>query len=145
MQDGTPRAVARVVLPTPYGEFDTRAFECDRGFVYLAMARGAVAGADDVLTRIHSECLTGDSLGSLRCDCGPQLRASLRAIAAEGRGVLVYATGHEGGGIGLVDKLRAYVLQDAGADTVDANTDLGLPVDGRDYTDAAAVLEPLGI
>jgi GTP cyclohydrolase II len=143
--NGTPRAIARVVLPTPYGEFDTHAFECDRGFVYLAMARGVVTGADDVLTRIHSECLTGDSLGSLRCDCGPQLRASLRAIAAEGRGLLVYVTGHEGRGIGLVEKLRAYMIQEDGADTVEANELLGLPVDARDFHAAARILRALDV
>jgi GTP cyclohydrolase II len=145
MPQRVPPEVARVVLPTPYGEFDTRAFECDRGFVYLAMVRGLVAGADDVLTRIHSECLTGDSLGSLRCDCGPQLRASLRSIAAEGRGVLVYVTGHEGRGIGLVEKLRAYMVQDEGADTVEANERLGFPVDARDFRAAADVLRALGV
>ena len=84
------------------------------------------------MVRVHSECLTGDALGSLRCDCGVQLRQSLRLIAASGRGVLIYATGHEGRGIGLMNKLRAYVAQDHGADTVDANHRLGLPVDGRD-------------
>ena len=98
-----------------------------------------------MLVRVHSECLTGDALGSLRCDCGVQLRQSLRIIAAEQRGVLVYATGHEGRGIGLLNKLRAYVAQDEGADTVDANHLLGLPADARDYTGAAAVLEALGI
>jgi GTP cyclohydrolase II len=133
------------VLPTPYGEFDTLAFECEPGFVYLAMVRGRVAGAQEVLTRVHSECLTGDSLGSLRCDCGPQLRASLRAIAAEGRGVLVYVTGHEGRGIGLVEKLRAYMVQEDGADTVEANELLGLPVDARDFGAAAAVLRAIGV
>ena len=98
-----------------------------------------------MLVRLHSECLTGDALGSLRCDCGIQLRHALRIIAAERRGVLVYATGHEGRGIGLVNKLRAYVAQDSGADTVDANLVLGLPVDSRDYTEAAAVLAALGV
>lgn len=98
-----------------------------------------------MLTRVHSECLTGDALGSLRCDCGVQLRTSLRRIAAEGRGVLVYATGHEGRGIGIVNKLKAYVEQDGGSDTVDANLHLGLPVDGRRYDDAAAVLQSLRV
>ena len=106
---------------------------------------GDVGGGTSVLVRVHSECLTGDALGSLRCDCGIQLRQSLRIIAAEQRGVLIYATGHEGRGIGLLNKLRAYVAQDEGADTVDANHLLGLPADARDYTGAAAVLEALGI
>ncbi len=101
--------------------------------------------SDDVLCRLHSECLTGDALTSLRCDCGQQLRLALRTIAAEGCGVLIYATGHEGRGIGLVNKLRWYVEQDNGADTVDANVRLGLPVDARDYADAADVLASLGV
>jgi GTP cyclohydrolase II len=140
-----PVHVATVALPTPYGEFDGHAFETGSGHVYLALVRGVVATGPPVLTRLHSECLTGDALGSLRCDCGIQLRSSLRAIAAEGRGVLIYATGQEGRGIGLVNKLLAYVEQDHGADTVDANMRLGLPVDLRSYDDAAAVLVELGV
>jgi GTP cyclohydrolase II len=140
-----PRHIATVALPTPYGEFDAHAFECDSGNVYLALVRGAVTTGPAVLTRLHSECLTGDALGSLRCDCGVQLRTSLRAIAAEGRGILIYATGHEGRGIGLANKLLAYVEQEHGADTVDANLRLGLPVDVRTYGDAAAVLAKLGV
>ena len=97
----------RVSLPTPFGVFDVHAFERGGGHVYVAMVMGEVAGGEDVLTRLHSECLTGDALGSLRCDCGIQLRLALRMIAAEQRGVLVYATGHEGRGIGLINKLRA--------------------------------------
>jgi len=139
------REVASVSLPTEFGEFRARAFECHSGFVYLALTRGDVAGAGPVLARLHSECLTGDALGSVRCDCGVQLRLALRTIAAEGRGVLVYATGHEGRGIGLVNKLRAYLEQERGADTVDANLRLGLPVDARDYGEAAAVLTALGV
>jgi 3,4-dihydroxy 2-butanone 4-phosphate synthase/GTP cyclohydrolase II len=137
--------VATVALPTPYGEFSAHAFQCGSGHVYVALVRGDVTTDSPVLARLHSECLTGDALGSLRCDCGIQLRASLRAIAAEGRGVLVYATGQEGRGIGLVNKLLAYVEQDRGADTVDANLRLGLPVDLRRYDDAAAVLLELGV
>jgi 3,4-dihydroxy 2-butanone 4-phosphate synthase/GTP cyclohydrolase II len=137
--------VARVIIPTPAGEFEVTAFETALGHVYLAMARGDVASGRDVLARVHSECLTGDVLGSLRCDCGPQLHAALRAIAAESRGVLVYATGQEGRGIGLVDKLRAYMLQEDGHDTLDANVHLGLPADGRRYGEAAAVLRSLGV
>ncbi|HSK94999.1 MAG TPA: GTP cyclohydrolase II, partial [Euzebyales bacterium] len=141
----TPSEVANVELPTPYGPFRARAFECRGGYVYLAMTRGEVAGREHVLTRLHSECLTGDALGSLRCDCGLQLRTALRRISGEGTGVLVYATGHEGRGVGLVNKLRAYIEQDDGADTLDANLRLGLPADARDYRDAAGVLEALGI
>ena len=137
--------VARVVLPTPWGEFQAHAYETSGGHVYLALVSGEVDGADRVLARVHSECLTGDALGSLRCDCGVQLRTSLRRIAAEGRGVLVYATGHEGRGIGIVNKLRAYVQQDNGSDTIDANLHLGLPVDSRRYDDAAEVFKMLGV
>ncbi len=140
-----PRLVARVPLPTSSGVFDVHAFDCPSGFVYLALVRGEVTGRSGVLTRLHSECLTGDALGSLRCDCGVQLRLALRTIAAAGSGVLLYATGHEGRGIGLVPKLLAYVEQDNGADTVEANQRLGHPVDGRDYGEAAAVLKALGL
>jgi 3,4-dihydroxy 2-butanone 4-phosphate synthase/GTP cyclohydrolase II len=138
-------AAVRVPLPTPFGVFEVHAFERASGHVYVAMVLGDIGDGEDVLVRLHSECLTGDALGSLRCDCGIQLRLALRTIAAEQRGVLVYATGHEGRGIGLVNKLRAYVAQDDGADTVDANVGLGLPVDSRDYTESAAVLAELGI
>jgi GTP cyclohydrolase II len=135
----------RVRIPTSFGVFEAHAFEQPTGFVYLALTMGDVGDGRDVMVRVHSECLTGDVLGSLRCDCGVQLRQSLRLLAAEGRGVMVYATGHEGRGIGLINKLRAYVAQDDGADTVDANHRLGLPVDGRDYGEAAAVLTALGV
>lgn len=134
-----------VAIPTPWGEFRAHAYERPSGHVYIALVRGEVASEDSVLVRVHSECLTGDTLGSLRCDCGLQLRLALRAIAAEGRGVLVYATGHEARGVGLVNKLRAYAQQDAGLDTVDANVRLGLPVDARTYDDAAQVLHGLGV
>jgi len=150
-EPGTPvgpgllRELASVPLPTSLGVFDARAFESGSGLVYLALVRGDVAGGEDVLTRVHSECLTGDALRSLRCECGIQLQLALRSINASGRGVLVYATGHEGRGIGLVDKLRSYVAQDQGADTVDANLALGLKVDARDYSDSAAVLGSLGV
>lgn len=139
------RELVRVVLPTQYGEFAVTAFEVPSSPVYLALSRGAIDSGQPVLTRLHSECLTGDALGSVRCECGVQLRLALRRIAVEGRGVLLYATGHEGRGIGLVNKLRAYLEQDRGADTVDANLRLGLPVDARRWDDAAAVLRALGV
>ncbi len=135
----------RVPLPTPFGAFVAHAFEQPSGHVYVALVAGDVADRAGVLVRMHSECLTGDALGSLRCDCGVQLRQSLRRVAAEQRGVVVYATGQEGRGIGLLNKLRAYMLQDGGADTVDANHALGLPADARHYDEAAAVLGALGI
>jgi GTP cyclohydrolase II len=138
-------AAARASLPTSFGVFDIHAFEDTDGHIYVALVHGDLGDGRDVLVRLHSECLTGDVLGSLRCDCGVQLRMALRMIVAAPCGVLIYATGHEGRGIGLVNKLRAYVAQDAGADTVDANVLLGLPVDSRDYSDAAAVLDRLRV
>lgn len=140
-----PLEAASARIPTPYGEFRARAFESPSGHVHLALVFGEIGDGASLLTRVHSECLTGDALGSLRCDCGVQLRSALRNVAAEGRGVVLYLNGHEGRGIGLVDKLRAYVVQDAGADTVDANLRLGLQVDLRNYGDAAAILGSLGV
>ncbi|MDQ4005175.1 MAG: GTP cyclohydrolase II RibA [Actinomycetota bacterium] len=141
----SPRLVARVMMPTAFGEFIAHAYECRSGFVYLALVRGEIGDGREVLVRVHSECLTGDALGSRRCECGVQLATSLRQIAAEGRGVLIYATGHEGRGIGLAAKLLAYAEQERGLDTVDANVRLGHPVDGRRYDEAAAVLSALGV
>ena len=110
-----------------------------------AIGRPPMAGDEPLLVRLHSECLTGDGFGSLRCDCGPQLQSALAVIAEVGRGMVVYLRGHEGRGIGLLDKLRAYRLQDGGADTVDANLALGLPEDARDYGGAVAVLQDLDV
>jgi GTP cyclohydrolase II len=140
-----PVEVAAVTIPTPAGEFLARAFEGPSGFVHLALIKGALGNGESVLTRLHSECVTGDAIGSLRCDCGVQLRVALQQISAEGRGVLVYATGHEGRGIGLINKLRAYMEQEQGADTLDANLRLGLPGDARDYTEVISVLSSLGV
>jgi 3,4-dihydroxy 2-butanone 4-phosphate synthase/GTP cyclohydrolase II len=141
----SPREVASLPLGTTFGEFELRAFELASGRVYLALLRGDIGDGRSVLTRLHSECLTGDALGSLRCDCGSQLREAGRAIAAEGRGVLVYLTDQEGRGIGLVNKLRAYMLQEDGADTVEANCRLGFPSDARTYDAAARCLELVGV
>jgi GTP cyclohydrolase II len=141
----SPREVATLPLGTTFGEFELRAFEFASGAVYLALVRGEIGEGRAVLTRLHSECVTGDALGSLRCDCGTQLREAAREIAAEGRGVLVYATDHEGRGIGLVNKLRAYMLQEDGADTIDANVHLGFPPDARRYDAAARCLGLLGV
>ena len=140
-----PREVASLSLPTWAGEFDLRAFQATSGEVYLLFSHGEIGDGRGLLVRLHTGCLTGDALGSLRCDCGPQLRLAMRRIAADGRGVLLYAPGHEGRGVGLVSKLQAYMLQDDGHDTVDANRRLRLPVDGRDYREAVQVLLAAGI
>jgi GTP cyclohydrolase II len=140
-----PTEVAHLSLPTWAGEFDLRAFEGASGDAYLLFTRGDVGDGRGVLVRLHSGCLTGDALGSRRCDCGPQLQLAMRRIAADGRGILLYAPGHEGRGIGLVAKLQAYMLQDGGHDTVDANRRLRLPVDGRDYAEAVEVLRVVGV
>jgi len=140
------RRIAEARLPTPHGTFRAVGYRSTVDATeHLALVRGDLGDGQDVLVRLHSECLTGDVLGSLRCDCGPQLDAALRTVAEEGRGVVVYLRGHEGRGIGLMHKLAAYHLQDGGRDTVDANLDLGLPADARDFSVGAQVLADLGV
>jgi 3,4-dihydroxy 2-butanone 4-phosphate synthase / GTP cyclohydrolase II len=145
----TERLVTRVAqtqIPNAYGRWQAYGYRSDiDNAEHLALVLGEIGDGADVLTRVHSECLTGDVFGSQRCDCGTQLQAAMAAIAERGRGVVLYLRGHEGRGIGLLSKLQAYELQDAGADTVDANLELGLPVDAREYSVAAQLLTDLGV
>ncbi|MFI0515708.1 GTP cyclohydrolase II [Streptomyces sp. WSLK1-5] len=140
--------VERVVnapLPTVYGKFQAVGYlDHDRGDEQVALVHGDI-GSDDVLVRLHSECLTGDAFGSQHCECGDQLDAAMRAVVKAGSGIVVYLRGHEGRGIGLLAKLRAMALQAEGLDTVEANLALGLPVDSRDYGVAAGMLHDLGV
>lgn len=136
--------VASCRLPTEWGVFMMYGFEEASGQEHVALVMGNLDDGEAVLSRVHSECLTGDALFSQKCDCGPQLQAAMQAVQREGRGVIVYLR-QEGRGIGLINKIRAYQLQDKGMDTVEANVALGLPVDARDFTLAKDIFRHLGV
>ncbi|MFI5764790.1 MULTISPECIES: bifunctional 3,4-dihydroxy-2-butanone-4-phosphate synthase/GTP cyclohydrolase II [unclassified Streptomyces] len=142
----TVRREAQVSLPTAFGHFTAYGYRSTvDGVEHVALVHGEIGDGEDVLVRMHSECLTGDIFQSQRCDCGPQLHTAMERVQAAGRGVIVYLRGHEGRGIGLLSKLRAYELQERGRDTLDANLELGLPADARDYGAGAQMLADLGV